>query len=165
MAKQVRTLSRIATSIVSWANSVAATRITRDELTALAATLTHEEKRAVDVELVNYYAVKGGAEVGERSKGESIYGPIVAKWQREGTNVIESQRAPAKALSDARSVLFAVEIGEKKGSKTPAIKAATTAQIIQFAVKRAATKDAEPISSAERKEIRHAMLLLSKLIG
>ena len=88
---------------------------------------------------------------------------MVAKWEREGVNVAEHQRAAAKALSDARGVLFAAEIAEKKGTKTPSVKPATLPAILAYAEKRSAND--EPIKGDERKQIRHAILMLTKLIG
>ena len=163
MSKQVRTLSKIATAIVSWANVGAAQRATRAALVEQTESLTLVEKQRVDVELVNYFAAKGGAPVGERTKAHGIYGAVVAKWEREGTDVVEHQRAAAKALSDARQVLFAAELAEKKGAKPVVVKAATLPSILAYAEKRAANE--EKISGEERRQIKHAILALSKLIG
>ena len=52
MSKNIRTLSRIATAIVSWANVGASHRATRAALVEQAEHLSHDEKRKVDGELV-----------------------------------------------------------------------------------------------------------------
>jgi hypothetical protein len=163
MSKQVKTLSKIAASIASWVNTNESHKISRAALIEQADTLTLIEKHKVDVELVNYYAAQVGVAVGERNKGKSIYGPMVAKWERDGVSVVEGQRTAASALNAARSILFAKEIGKIKATKAPSVKAATLPSILAYVEKRAANE--EKISGEERKQIKHAILALSKLIG
>lgn len=121
MSKQVRTLTRIATAIVSHVNAQTALTAERATLLKQAQTLALPEKAKIDAELVNYYAVQAGVMVKPRTKGEPAEGRcnLVAEWARtEDKGLTPKSNAASVALSRARSILFASEKGdEKKAAK------------------------------------------------
>lgn len=120
MSKQVRTLTRIATAIVSHVNAQTALTQERAALLKQAQTLALPEKAKIDAELVNYYAVQANVPVKAREKGEAGEGrcSLVAVWARDEEKKLTSKsNAASVALSRARAILFGVEKGKAK--KTP----------------------------------------------
>jgi hypothetical protein len=117
MSKQVRTLTRIATAIVSHVNAQTALTAERATLLKQAQTLAPTEKAKIDAELVNYYAVQASVPVKAREKGEAAEGrcSLVAVWARdEEKKLTTKSNAASVALSRARSILFGVEKGKAK---------------------------------------------------
>lgn len=161
MSKQQRTLSAIATALVSLGNTSIQQRMDRAALKAQAATLSAAEKAKVDEEVVTYYAAKCGVTVHERSKASSKgYGMICADFERvDGSIVDKKQNAAQTAISECRKILFA----DDTAAKPAAPKLSAFGRVIQMANKRA--EQAEKISAGERREIRAAMAALASLLG
>jgi len=162
MSKQVRTLSRIATACVSFANAQAAQRVSRAALTEMVKPLTLIEKQRVDAEIVQYYAAKTGVLVAERSreaKGNAVfYCNLVAKFERNGTDISDpAQKAAQTAISELRKIIFAAEI---HGDDAP-VKATPFAKLATSLLKRAAKGEA--LNAAEKRDARKLMLALVEL--
>lgn len=160
MSKQQRTLSAIATALVSLGNTSIQQRMDRATLKAQAATLSADEKMRVDEEVVTYYAAKCGVTVHERSKASSKgYGMVCADFERvDGSIVDKKQNAAQTAISECRKILFADDTAATQAPKLSAF-----GRVIQMANKRA--EQAEKISAGERREIRAAMAALASLLG
>jgi len=119
MSKQVRTLTRIATAIVSHVNAQTALTAERATLLKQAQTLALPEKAKIDAELVNYYAVQANVPVKAREKGEAGEGrcSLVAVWARDEEKKLTSKsNAASVALSRARAILFATQKAKAKKS-------------------------------------------------
>ena len=160
MSKQQRTLSAIATALVSLGNTSIQQRMDRAALKAQAATLSAAEKAKVDEEVVTYYAAKCGVTVHERSKASSKgYGMLVPDFERVDSTITDKrQNAANTAITECRKILFA-----DGTAATQAPKLSAFGRVIQMANKRA--EQAEKISAGERREIRAAMAALASLLG
>lgn len=160
MSKQQRTLSAIATALVSLGNTSIQQRMDRAALKAQAATLSAAEKAKVDEEVVTYYAAKVGVSVHERSKASGKgYGMLVPDFERVDSTITDKrQNAANTAITECRKILFADDTAAKAAPKLSAF-----GRVIQMANKRA--EQAEKISAGERREIRAAMAALASLLG
>jgi len=122
MSKHVKTLTAIATAIVSHVNAQTALTQERAGLLKQAQGLSAPEKAKIDAELVNYYAAQASVGVKERSKGEPAEGrcALVAAWERDDAGKLtKKSNAASVALSRARSILFATQKAiAKKGAES-----------------------------------------------
>ena len=168
MSKHVKTLSTIGSAIASWSNSITAADVARKALVAQCAKLSLVEKQRVDVELVNYYADKAGVGVKTREKAHALFCNVVPAWEKNEKGQVTNPAA--MALSRARGVLFAAEKGDahkrgsSNGTSVPKLTTENISPTIGAFVERF-TIGGEKINAAEKKQIRHAITMLTALLA
>ncbi len=163
MAKQVRTLTKIATAIVSNVNARIAAEQDMKALAAQCAALADSEKAKIDAELVNYYAAQAGVSVKAREKGEPQPGRcnLVAAWERDDEKKLTAKsNAASVALSRARAILFVIEKKEAKKAPKKASNDDTFAQLEKMAALAVKAGDKAQIK-AMKQRVTAIMLMLS----
>jgi hypothetical protein len=169
MSKHVKTLSAIGSAIASWSNGITAADVARKALVAQCTKLSLVEKQKIDAELVNYYADKAGVGVKTREKAHALFCDVVPAWKKNEKGQVTNPAA--MALSRARGVLFAAEKGDthKRSGKAgaaslPKLSTENIGPTIGAFVERF-TIGGEKINAAQKKEIRHAITMLTALLA